>query len=249
MKKKLTPLQKEREKEYRRLRKGFAKYDEQGFTFPEELIPQNPAKVTQQQVENLKLIKPSQLTLVAEKVNLDTGEITQLPKRKTLKQISEGKPKREVQQKQVSKPKASEKIMSDYTQMEAHPNEEYIPTLTIFDAIREAIKALPDRSLRGKGVEIGARRNALLDILEDTLGYLDEEETQKYAEYLTKNQDTIFHELELIKYDSKEERIDASFAKVGQILNFGEALTAMQSESLNRMQEFYGGGDTETEEQ
>lgn len=240
MKKKLTPLQRQYQKEYRRLRKGFAKYSKEGFIFPEESLPQSPKRVTQKLLETIKQIKPKQLTLFGEKYNTETGEIERQEKKVSPTKISKSKPKRKVQTKQIQKAKVSEAIVSDYIQIQSPPvTQEYIPTLTIIDAIRSRIQELPDKTLRGRGVPIAGRRNALLDILEDTLMSMTQEETEAYEQYLKSQQDIIFKELDLIQYESKEERIDASFANVGRILNNGSTLTAMQAESLNSMQEMY----------
>ncbi|MGJ1042761.1 hypothetical protein ACR77V_13055, partial [Staphylococcus epidermidis] len=59
-----------------------------------------------------------------------------------------------------------------------------------------------------------------------------------YTEYLKDHQSEILQALERIIHDSKSENIDATFARVGQILNYGSTLSPDQSESLSIMQEF-----------
>lgn len=256
----LTPLQAEYKREYQRLTKGFSKYAAEGFVFPEESIRKNPQKVTQKLIQDMKKVKPKDLTKIASHFDTETGEIDKLEVRTPVKNIPTFEQPTTIKDEiktpsgKHSTPKTKPKQQSKSKQKSAPtdapsptPNEpSYIPTLSIVDAIRERIAELPDRSLTGKGVQIAGRRNALLDILEDTINSLPddddspyEQSNQAYEEYLLKNQETIFAELEAIKYDSKEERVDASFARVAKILNYGLALSAMQSESISSMQEMY----------
>jgi len=260
MPKKKTQLQLDYEKEYKRLVKGFSKYQKQGYIFPEQTVIKNPTRVTQKMLQSIKDIKPKALTFVAEQIDIDTGEVLNNEVKvslKELKQVPTGlkktptvETKKAVKEKksptkrkshQKQKAKISKTVAKPITEttpaQETNETTNYIPVMSIVDAIADAIKELPDVTLTGKGVQIAARRNALLDLLYDNLYSAEDEEA--YIQYLHDNQAEIFHGLEAIKYDSKEERVDASFANLGRILNAGNALSASQAESISSMQEMF----------
>lgn len=253
MAKRLTPLQSAYQKEYRRLRKGFGRYIKEGYEFPEQAIPKNPKRVTQQMLQSLKETKPRQLKPVATKVDIDTGEIVQEEKKKSLKKISTtkvafAKPKRTPKPKPIELPKIEEptpeiEYKDTYTESDYWVDTyepQYYPTMDIVDTIRDRINELPDFAGMRKDIPIETRKNSLLNILEDNLSYLegDSKALYDYTEYLKDHQSEIFNALEKIIHDSKSENIDATFAHVGQILNYGSTLSPDQSESLSIMQEF-----------
>lgn len=259
--KRLTPLQQAYQKEYNRLRKGFSRYRKEGYYFPEESIQKSPKRVTQQMLQNIKQIKPKQLTTVATKVDVETGEITQSEKQKSLKKISTTKVQRvsKPKPKQIDIPKPKEieipKPKVDYSwddysyeppqdedwDISDFQTEDYYPSLDIIDTIKDRINELPDVTFRGKGVQIEARKQSLISILDDTLSYYDGEPKalSTFIDYLEEHQQEIFDALDTIKYSSKDEKVDATFAQIGQIFNGGVTLSPGQSESLSLMQEMY----------
>ncbi len=260
MPKKNTQLQLDYEKEYKRLIKGFSKYEKQGYIFPSQTVIKNPTRITQKMLQSIKDIKPKALTFVAEQIDINTGEILNNEVKTSLKKLKQAptglkktpstetkkptiKKKSSSKTKTNSKQKATDNKIKDKTistpesTQATNETSNYIPVISILDAIAEAIKSLPDVTLTGKGVQIAARRNSLLDLLYDNLYSAEDEAT--YIQYLHDNQADIFTGLEAIKYDSKEERVDASFANLGRILNAGNALSASQAESLNYMQEMF----------
>lgn len=253
MPKKLTPLQLEYQKEYNRLVKGFNKYKKEGFLFPEEIVTKKPPKVTKKLVQSMKEIKPSQLKEVSEKVNIETGEIEKGLQKTTPNKVKQIKPQKTITKKTTPKSKttstpksktASEPTIKSKPQpqqitTEIPPTTEYYPTMSILDAVRERIESLPDTTRRGRGVAIAGRRNALLVIFEDNILSLDDDDIPAYEKYLFDNQHELFENLQVIVYASTEEKVDASFAKVAQILNYGDTLTSMQAESISSMQELY----------
>ena len=253
MAKRLTPLQSAYQKEYRRLRKGFGRYTKEGYEFPEQAIPKNPKRVTQQMLQSLKETKPRQLKPVATKIDLETGELVQEEKKKSLKKISTtkvapAKPKRTPKPKPIELPKIEEptpeiEYKDTYTESDYWVDTyepQYYPTMDIVDTIRDRINELPDFAGMRKDIPIESRKNSLLNILEDNLSYLegDDKALYNYTEYLKDHQSEILQALERIIHDSKSENIDATFARVGQILNYGSTLSPDQSESLSIMQEF-----------
>ena len=213
MAKKLTRLQQEYEKEIARLRKGFKRYEKQGFVFPEENYGQRPSRVTKKKLESIKQVKPKELTSISERFDIETGEIlTPQPSKPTPQSSPSSAPQQE---------------------------QEYIPDLTIVDAIRDRIAELPDVNLSARGgIPIAGRRNGLLALLEDNINARDGQELADYIEYLYENQSTLLHELERIRHESKDEKIEQSFAHAGEILNGGRKLTGTQSETISLMQEY-----------
>lgn len=259
--KRLTPLQQAYQKEYNRLRKGFSRYRKEGYYFPEESIQKSPKRVTQQMLQNIKQIKPKQLTTVATKVDVETGEITQSEKQKSLKKISTTKVQRiskpKVKEIKIDKPDYGVQLPSKIEEPEPYYGdmfrdddldfdvdyfeESYYPSMDIVDAIKDRINELPDVTFRGKGVQIEARKQSLISILDDTLSYYDGEPKalSTFIDYLEEHQQEIFDALDTIKYSSKDEKVDATFAQIGQIFNGGATLSPGQSESLSLMQEMY----------
>lgn len=259
--KRLTPLQQAYQKEYNRLRKGFSRYRKEGYYFPEESIQKTPKRVTQQMLQNIKQIKPKQLTTVATKVDVETGEITQSEKQKSLKKISTTKVQRiskpNVKEIKIDKPDYGVQLPPKIEEPEHYYgdmyrdddldfdvdyyDEQYYPSMYIVDAIKDRINELPDVTFRGKGVQIEARKQSLISILDDTLSYYDGEPKalSLFIDYLEEHQQEIFDALDTIKYSSKDEKVDATFAQIGQIFNGGATLSPGQSESLSLMQEMY----------
>lgn len=261
MARKLTPLQQEYRKEYNRLRKGFSRYKKEGYYFPENVVQKAPKRVTQQMVQNIKNIKPKQLTTVAERVSTETGELIQETKQKSLKKISATKVQRvsKPKPKQIDIPKPKEieipEPEDDYSWRgyEYEPPQyedwdisdfqttDYYPSMDIIDTIRDRIEELPDVTFRGKGVQIAGRKHALVDILDDMVTFYegDSKAMYYYTEHLKDNQQQIFDALDTIKYSSKDEKVEATFAEVGYILNFSQTLSPNQAEALSFMQEMY----------
>ena len=261
MARKLTPLQQEYRKEYNRLRKGFSRYKKEGYYFPENVVQKAPKRVTKQMVQNIKNIKPKQLTAVAERVSTETGELIQETKQKSLKKISQtkikkSKPKQIPKPIQIETPKIETPEIStgdmyrdeswdtynDYGETDYDYNDiEYYPSMDIIDTIRDRIEELPDVTFRGKGVQIAGRKHALIDILDDMVSFYegDGKAMYYYIEHLKDNQQQIFDALDTIKYSSKDEKVEATFAEVGYILNFSQTLSPNQAEALSFMQEMY----------
>lgn len=229
MAKKLTRLQKEYQKEYKRLTKGMSYWKKKGYFLNDMPFERSPKRVTQKLLKEIKQTKPKTLTKYAEQVDLETGEIisSPTPKPAPTKQKT-------IVPKQVETP-----TPAPVTTPDTITTEEYIPNLSIIDEIKARISDLPDRNrARKNGIPIAARRNGLLEIFEDTLNSLDDSELPDYIEYLINHQSELFSSLQHIEYESKDEKIDASFAQAGRILNNGDSLSPMQSETLDVMQEY-----------
>lgn len=248
MARKLTPLQQEYRKEYNRLRKGFSRYKKEGYYFPENVVQKAPKRVTQQMVQNIKNIKPKQLTTVAERVNTETGELIQETKPKSLKKISQtktkkSKPKQRPKLPQIETPKIETPEIStgdmynnDSWDFYDDYQTEYYPNMDIIESIKDAIEELP--AINEKGLYLAGRKNYLAYFIDDTLSsFFDENELYEYTQYLKENQETIFSQLTRTKYESSEEKLEDEFSHVLKILNYGKTLRPDQQEHISFMQE------------
>lgn len=85
--------------------------------------------------------------------------------------------------------------------------------------------------------KIENRKGNLMTIFQDTIDYY-EDNLSDLEDYLLSQMDTIDTHLDIIRYDSKSEKVENSFVVLGNILNRG-ALTPSQAESLSLMTEYY----------
>ena len=73
--KKKTENQKAYQKERRRLLQAVRRAEKQGYTFPEDIVPDIPKRVTKKRLVEIQGTKPSDIYKVAQYVYKDTGEI------------------------------------------------------------------------------------------------------------------------------------------------------------------------------
>ena len=85
--------------------------------------------------------------------------------------------------------------------------------------------------------KIENRKGHLMAIFQDTIDYY-EDNLSDLEDYLLSQMDSIDTHLDIIRYDSKSEKVENSFVVLGNILNRG-ALTPSQAESLSLMTEYY----------
>lgn len=85
--------------------------------------------------------------------------------------------------------------------------------------------------------KIENRKGHLMTIFQDTIDYY-EDNLSDLEDYLLSQMDTIDTHLDIIRYDSKSEKVESSFVVLGNILNHG-ALSPSQAESLSLMTEYY----------
>ena len=85
--------------------------------------------------------------------------------------------------------------------------------------------------------KIENRKGHLMTIFQDTIDYY-EDNLSDLEDYLLSQMDSIDTHLDIIRYDSKSEKVENSFVVLGNILNRG-ALTPSQAESLSEMTEYY----------
>lgn len=230
MAKKLTRLQKEYQKEYKRLTKGMSYWKKKGYFLNDMPFERSPKRVTQKLLKEIKQTKPKTLTKYAEQVDLETGEIISSPTTK-----STPAKQKTIVPKQVETPAPAPATTPDII-----TTEEYIPNLSIIDEIIARINEMPDvnYSPQKSGKPIAKRRNNLLVIFEDVINSIDDSDMPNYIDYLLNHQSELFSSLTSIEYESEDDKIDNSFAHAGIILNYGHSLSPWQSELLDKMQEY-----------
>ena len=134
-----------------------------------------------------------------------------------------------------------------------HKNEADYPTISVVDKVKEkveemdrvyyqSIENLQDNIANIKRevppwFKIENRKGHLMAIFQDTIDYY-EDNLSDLEDYLLSQMDSIDTHLDIIRYDSKSEKVENSFVVLGNILNRG-ALTPSQAESLSEMTEYY----------
>ena len=134
-----------------------------------------------------------------------------------------------------------------------HKNEADYPTISVIDKVKEKVEEmdrvyyqsidnLQDNITNLKRevppwFKIENRKGHLMAIFQDTIDYY-EDNLSDLEDYLLSQMDSIDTHLDIIRYDSKSEKVENSFVVLGNILNRG-ALTPSQAESLSLMTEYY----------
>ena len=74
-KKKPTQLQLDYKKQVKRLKQAIRRAKKRGYVIPDNIIPQQPKRVTRKAVERLKSITTNDIYSKSEKIDFDTGEL------------------------------------------------------------------------------------------------------------------------------------------------------------------------------
>ena len=127
------------------------------------------------------------------------------------------------------------------------------PTISLIDKVKEKVEELDrvyyqsivnvqDNIMNFKReappwFKIENRKGHLMSIFQDTIDYY-EDNLSDLEDYLLSQMDAIDTHLDVIRYDSKTEKVENSFIVLGNILNRG-ALSLSQAESLSLMTEYY----------
>lgn len=224
IKKKKTENQKAFQKERKRLQQAIRYGKKQGYIFPEDIVPSLPKRVTKKQLEKIKSIKPSDLYKVSVFLYKDTGEL--VPAEQRRKEVRKQGHQKAVQTRKKKAKKVKTKVPSVY-----------YPTISIIDTVRGRIEDL-QREAKPL-INISQRKNALLDIFDDTVSYYDlYDNLSEYETYLKHHESEIADLLNLIAYDSDGEQINASFVTLGRLINV-TSLSMEQAENLSAMTEYY----------
>ena len=127
------------------------------------------------------------------------------------------------------------------------------PTISVIDKVKEKVEEMDrvyyqsidnvqDNIMNLKRevppwYKIENRKGQLMAIFQGTIDYY-EDNLSDLEDYLLSQMDSIDTHLDIIRYDSKSEKVENSFIVLGNILNRG-ALTPSQAESLSQMTEYY----------
>lgn len=224
IKKKKTVNQKAFQKERKRLQQAIRKGEKQGYIFPEDIVPSLPKRVSKKALEKIKRIKPSDLYSTGEYLYKDTGEIVPAEQRRKEVRI-------QAHQKAVQTRKNKAK------KVKTSVPRAYYPSISIIDTVRDRIEDL-QREAKPL-INISYRKNALLDIFDDTVSYYDlNDNLSEYETYLKQHESEIADLLYVIAYDSDAEQINASFVTLGRLINV-TSLSMEQAENLSAMSEYY----------
>lgn len=128
-----------------------------------------------------------------------------------------------------------EKISYKEHQKQLEGDFEDYPTFDRIEMVRDLIQNLERKVPPPFPLE--NRKMALLSIFEDTITYYSENLTE-LDEYLGVHEAEIASNARVIEYDSLEEMINASFARLGTILNV-QPLSPTQAESLSSMADYF----------
>lgn len=223
-KKKKTVNQKAFQKERKRLQQTILRAEKQGYIFPKDIVPPLPKRVTKKALEKIKAIKSSDLYSIAEYLYNDTGEIVPAEQRRV-----------EVKKQGIEKAKQTRKKKTQ--KIKTSVPSVYYPVISIIDTVRGRIEEL-QREAKPL-INISQRKNALLDIFDDTVSYYDlNDNLSEYETYLKQHESEIADLLNLIAYDSDGEQINASFVTLGRLINV-TSLSMEQAENLSAMSEYY----------
>lgn len=220
-KKKPTQLQLEYRKQVKRLKQAVRRAEKRGYIITDNIIPEQPKRITRKSVERLKKITTKEIYKKSEKLDFQTGEL--IP----------GEVARKQERNEAAKKAA--KTRKNKTNKPVENTNTYYPTFSIIDVIRERIieltrEAKPD-------IPIEQRKNELLSIFDDTVTMYSDNITE-YELYLKNNEPEIADLLNVIIYDSDAEKVSYSFVRLGRLLNT-QSLSPTQAEGLSLMSEYY----------
>ena len=220
-KKKPTQLQLEYRKQVKRLKQAVRRAEKRGYIIPDNIIPEQPKRITRKSVERLKKITTEEIYKKSEKLDFETGEM--IP----------GEVARKQERNEAAKKAA--KTRKNKANNTPENTNTYYPTFSIIDVIRERIieltrEAKPD-------IPIEQRKNELLSIFDDTVTMYSDNITE-YELYLKNNEPEIADLLNVIIYDSDAEKVSYSFVRLGRLLNT-QSLSPTQAEGLSLMSEYY----------
>lgn len=237
-----TELQKAYQKERRRLQSAKRRAEKQGYVFPENVIPDMPKRVTRKALEKIQQTKPKDLYEKAKWVSETGEEKPALERRAEVKRqgyekrsfLAERK-KREQQAKQWEQEAYNKAQQASQETVE----EPYYPTFTVIDRIRDMIVDLTREV--PPYIPIDQRKNALLNILGDTVNYYTLHNALPDLEnYYTEHLEEISAECDGISYDSDDRqgsRTGQSFVKLARIINV-TSLSPTQAEGVSQMSEW-----------
>lgn len=228
-KRKLTLVQKEYQKNRKRVQSYIREFRNIGYEVDENILPSIPKKITQASVRRLqKITKKVFREKLTEFIDYETGEVLEGKEaRKREKEI------RKLQREAKRKPKQRVQRIKTLEQ----PIQP-IPQITFVGHLREIIENLPDeRWLKGRVVKnVRPIKDMLHEILEENLS----EYGTDYVRYLVDNQEKLDDAVYGVTFASDEEPYNRSVSSLLILINYQSPLTDIQSERLSEFGEYSG---------
>ena len=226
-----------------------------------ELVTSNEAKIS----TRTRKIEPPKTSIPKAKIDVKTPRVQGRKQRPTLTKeqkhliaVERGRKAWKTRRAKMSDKEYQEFINQFKQRMQIardnkHKNEADYPTISVIDKVKEKVEEM-DRvyyqsidnlqenitNLKREvppWFKIENRKGHLMTIFQDTIDYY-EDNLSDLEDYLLSQMDSIDTHLDIIRYDSKSEKVENSFVVLGNILNRG-ALTPSQAESLSLMTEYY----------
>lgn len=225
-----------------------------------ELVSSNEAKVS----TRTRKIEAPKTTMPKAQIDVKTPRVQgrkqrpKLTEEKHLRAVERGRKAWKTRRAKMSDEEYQEYINQFKKRMQIardkkRQTEADYPTISVIDKVKEKVEEmdrvyyqsidnLQDNITNLKRevppwFKIENRKGHLMAIFQDTIDYY-EDNLSDLEDYLLSQMDSIDTHLDIIRYDSKSEKVENSFVVLGNILNRG-ALTPSQAESLSLMTEYY----------
>lgn len=232
-KRKLSLVQKEYQKNRKRVQSYIREFRKIGYKVDESILPSIPKKITQASVRRLqKITKKVFREKLTEFIDYETGEVLEGKEaRKKEKEI------RKLQREAKRKPKQAVQRSKTIEQ----PISTY-PTFNVYEEIRSRLLDFPSgkwvQGSNGRPMyyEFNTNTNILISILDDNIS-LD-----GYEKYLFSKEEQIVAEFDSIIYkESTQDQCDYSFVTLANELDYGRLYMDKTStaEELSNMTDYY----------
>lgn len=232
-KRKLSLVQKEYQKNRKRVQSYIREFKKIGYEVDESILPSIPKKITQASVRRLqKITKKVFREKLTEFIDYETGEILEGKEaRKREKEI------RKLQREAKRKPKQKVQRIKTIE----NPIVTY-PTFNVYEEIRSRLLDFPSgkwvQGSNGKPMyyEFNTNTNILISILDDNMN-LD-----GYEKFLLSKEEEIVAEFDSIIYkESTQDQCDYSFVTLANELDYGRLYMdkASTAEELSNMSDYY----------
>lgn len=220
---KLTPNQEAWKKELKRLQQFIRRAKKRGYTFPDDVIPERPNRITQKQLSKIKGINPQTLYSQAEFYNPETGETISGLEGRTFER------KRSAKKAQLTKAiKQSQHTVS------------YLPRQTnlVIQHVRDLINQYTPSTLWSDywTQKKTGDKNKLLTLLDNAIA---QEGENVVAERLENYAGDIERIINSILYGSDEEQTQFDIVEFATIIK-GRSLTQQESSELTDLMESQG---------
>lgn len=213
---KLTANQQEWKKELKRLRQFLRRAEKRGYTFPDDVIPETPSRITKKQLSKIKGLNPQALYAQAHYYDSQTGHLFSGTEGRSLERKRAAQKGVETRRKTYTPPHEEDLILRTIEQMIAdwtpYPNwSDYFTQAKKQN--RDSLRALLDSSIASHGRKEVARR-------------------------LQAEAETVIALADEILYSSDEDAVNLDLAYFATILK-GSALTLEESIYFTEVAENY----------